>query len=209
MATKWQKDGQDARGGGFLGGKSAEDLQNLPTDPAELAEMFLSQTELRKRALGLPPGRQPTPELARRLRSHRIKPLARIAAVGGLLKAPIPPKVRAGLMRALADQPGVRAIGRATDPLGRQGVALATDESAVTVTGEYGAPKAVQGTYRSRHVIIFDERTGSLLSRQEELTTPGGPYAEMKPGFVINYSATLSAKWTATKPTPPADLPFS
>lgn len=205
--TKWQVDGQDARGGGFLGGKSAEDLQNLPTDPAELAKMFLSQTELGRKAMGLASGRQPTAEQARRLQAQRIDPVAKIAMAGALLKAPTPPKVRAGLMRALAVQPGIHSIGRATDPLGRRGVALASDDRAVTVTGEYGAPKAVQGTYRSRQVIIFDERTGALLSRQEELTTPGGPYAEMKPGFVINYAAARSA-WTDTKPKPPAELPF-
>ena len=122
--------------------------------------------------------------------SLRIEPRAKVSRVAGLLEnAPIPPKVRAGLMRALSNQPGVRAIGHDTDPLGRRGVALAADDSAVTVTAEYGAPKAEQGTYRSRAVIIFDGHTGALLSVQEELTRPGGPYAEMKPGFVIHYGA--------------------
>jgi hypothetical protein len=111
-------------------------------------------------------------------------------------------------MRALAAQPGVRAIGHATDPLGRQGVALASDDRATTITGEFGAPRVEQGTYRSRAVIIFDERTGALLSQQEELTKPGGPYAEMKPGFVIDYWTDRSAEWTDTKPKPPAGLPF-
>jgi hypothetical protein len=37
---------------------------------------------------------------------------------------------------------------------------------------------------------------------------PGGPYAEMEPGFVIDYLAVRSATWTDTKPSPPAALPF-
>jgi hypothetical protein len=113
-----------------------EDLQNLPTDPAKLAEMFLSQAEMSRLAMGLPPGRQPTPEMARQMKSLRIEPRAKVARGAGFLEnAPIPPKVRAGLMRALATQPGVRAIGHDTDPLGRPGVALAADDPAVTVTG--------------------------------------------------------------------------
>jgi hypothetical protein len=195
-ATKWKADGRpNASGGGEFpgapGGMSAEDLQNLPTDPAKLAKMFLSQT-------GDPAGGQ----------LQRIEPEGQVMRVASLLAAPMPPEVRAGLMRALANQPGLRAIGRVTDPLGRRGVALATDDRAVTVTGEFGGPKAEQGTYRSRAVIIFDERTGAVLSEQEELTRPGGPYAEMKPGFVINYWTVRSAKWTDTKPKPPAELPL-
>jgi hypothetical protein len=128
---------------------------------------------------------------------------------GALAAAPVPPKVRAGLMRAAAGQPGVHAIGRDTDPLRRQGVALASDDTASTWTGEYGGTKADRGTYRSRTVIIFDQHTGAMLSEQEELTKPGGPYAEMKPGFIINYYAYRSAGWTDDKPTtPPAALPF-
>jgi hypothetical protein len=198
-ATKWVADTPDTRGGGeFLGGKSLEDLQNLPTDPAKLAEMFLSQTELSK-AAGLPPGKT----------LPRLEPGFKIVRVATLLEgAPIPPKVRAGLMRALVAQPGVHAIGTITDPLGRRGVALAADDRVTTVTDEFGGPKAEQGSYRSRAVIIFDERTGALLSQQEELTTPGGRYSEMKPGFPINYWVVRSENWTDTKPSPPAALPF-
>ncbi|GII31330.1 CU044_5270 family protein [Planotetraspora mira] len=200
-STKWQAHGQtNASGGGdFPGGISAEDLRNLPTDPAKLAERFLSDMEMGK-ALGRKP-QDPA--------GHQQYPGVKIMRVASLLAAPLPPKVRAGLMRALADQPGIHSIGRVTDPLGRRGVALAADDRAFTVTGEFGAPKAEQGTYRSRAVIVFDERTGAVLSEQEALTKPGGPYAEMKPGFIINYLTLRSAQWTDTKPTPPAELPFS
>ncbi|KAB2363165.1 hypothetical protein [Actinomadura montaniterrae] len=203
-AARWRADGPerggDAGGGGDFLGESVEELQNLPSDPAELAQRFLTPAQmgkaLRLRARGAvksPPGGWA---------------LIRIARVAALLNAPVPPKVRAGLIRALAAQPGIHAIGRVTDPLGRQGVALAADERAVKVTGEYGGPAAERGTYRSREVIVFDERTGALLSRQNQLTVPGGPYAEMKPGFIIDYSAVRSARWTDTKPAPPARLPF-
>jgi hypothetical protein len=121
--------------------------------------------------------------------------------------SPTPPKVRAGLMRALAAQPGVHAIGHDTDPLGRRGVALASDDRPATVTGEYGGPKAERGTYRWRTVVIFDEKTGALLSAQTELTVPGGPYSEMKPGFIIDYQADRTSNWTDTEPRPPAALP--
>ena len=207
-ATKWHVDGQDTGGGGLLGGRSAEDLQNLPTDPGKLAEMFLSRRALALRAMAVRPGRRPTPAQERIVRSFRVLPITKVAAVAALLRSPIPSGIRAGLIRALAAQQGIRAIGHATDPLGRPGVAMASDDGAVTATGEYGGPKAEQGTYRARQVIIFDEHTGALLSRQEELTRPGGPYSEMKPGFVINYAAARSVKWTDTKPTPPPAPPF-
>ncbi|GAA2119337.1 CU044_5270 family protein [Actinomadura alba] len=207
-ATKWSANGPergtDPRGGGDFMGKSAKELQNLPTSPDELAKMFLSETEM-KRAMGHLPN--PRAELEQRFR--QAEPYSDIMRVASLLgRAPVPPKVRAGLMRALASQPGIHAIGRGTDPLDRQGVALASDDRATTVTGEFGGPKVDQGTYRSRAVVIFDERTGALLSRQEELTKPGGRYAEMKPGFIIEYQAVRSTNWTDTKPTPPAELPF-
>jgi hypothetical protein len=210
---KWQMDGPergtDPHGGGtFMGapGMSVEDLQKLPTDPDKLAQMFLTVDPVargvgKKRMLAegkSDPVKRPVP------------PAFKLHIAGALTEDPVPPQVRAGLMRAAASQPGVHAIGRDTDPLGRQGVALASDDTASTWTGEYGGTKADHGTYRSRAVIIFDQHTGTMLSEQEELTKPGGPYAEMKPGFIINYTAYRSAGWTDTKPTkPPAALPFS
>jgi hypothetical protein len=50
---------------------------------------------------------------------------------------------------------------------------------------------------------------GVPAASQEELTKPSGEYAEMKPGFIINYETVRSAAWTDTKPgKPSAELPF-
>ncbi|MGP4026239.1 CU044_5270 family protein [Actinomadura sp. 3N407] len=204
-AGPWRSEGpevgHDASGGGdFAGGRSAEDLQNLPTDPNELADMFLSRKGGRGGA-GLPPDTSAMGPASRRATPYRK--IMRAASL--LMNTPLPPKVRAGLMRALAAQEGVRPIGRVTDPLGRPGVALAAGDRATTITD---GPKARRGTWRSRPVIVFDERTGALLSRQEQLTRPGGEFAEMKPGFVIEHQTVRSAKWTDGRPKPPAKLPF-
>lgn len=185
-ATGWLADHPNARGGGdFMGGKSAAELRDLPTDPAKLTAMFLSPAALAR--AGVPDA----------------GPGAKVAIAAGLLGgAPLPPQVQAGLIQALAAQPGVRAIGLVTDPLGRRGVALAAADQATTVTGAYGAPAAEQGTYRWRQILIFDQATGALLAQEEALTTPGGPYAQEQPGFVINYLAIRSAGWTDAKPNP-------
>ncbi|MFC4052453.1 hypothetical protein ACFOY4_22435 [Actinomadura syzygii] len=207
-ATAWTSDGPnvgvDPRGGGkFIIGKSVEDLQNLPTDPNELARLFLSGKAMEQEGKAAR-GADPSGSNSGRGALAAMK----IMRVSGLLATPVQPKVRAGLIKALAAQPGVHEIGRVTDPLGRRGVALGADDRAMTETGEFGTPKAQQGTYRFRRVIVFDERTGALLSTQTVLTAPGGPYAEMKPGFVIEYMACRSAGWTDAKPNPPAKLPF-
>ncbi|TDD75107.1 hypothetical protein E1293_28600 [Actinomadura darangshiensis] len=203
-ATKWRSDGPevgiDPEGGGEFLGKPAEEWQNLPTDPAKLAEMFLSGEEASR---GMDPAAR-----ARKLRGPQTAPAAIWRTSSILGGTPVPPKVRAGLMRALAARPGIQAIGHVADPLGRQGVALASAERTATSTGEYGGPKAEQGTYSHRQVIVFDEKTGGVLSVQDTLTKPGGRYSEMKSGFVINYVAVRSTGWTDTKPKPPAKLPF-
>lgn len=190
--TPWQLDHPNANGGGeFAGGKSAADLQHLPADSAKLAKLYYSPAALAK--AGVPKGASVG---------------AKVALTAFMLgDAPLPPKVQAGFIRALSDQPGVHAIGNLTDPLGRRGVALASDDHAVTVTSQFGAPQAEQGTYRSRQVLIFNPSNGSLLAEEEQLTTPGGAYAREKPGFVINYLAVRSAGWTSTQLTPPARLP--
>mgnify|MGYP001475890041 CR=1 FL=1 len=215
---KWRKDGPergtDPRGGGrFLGGRSVEDLRTLPTDPAELATLFLSGEDMR-RATGVDQGANPGVTAdAGPGAGPEADPVAvasgqimRVASILG--GSPVPPKVRAGLMRALADRPGIHPIGRVTDPLGRRGVALATADRPVTVTAADGGPAAEQGTYRSRAVIVFDERTGALLARMDQLTRPGGRYAQMRPGLVIEYSAVRSQGWSDTRPEPSDAPPF-
>ncbi|WP_433475840.1 hypothetical protein ACQPZP_01675 [Spirillospora sp. CA-142024] len=228
-APKWRSSGPEVGtnpdgGGQFVGPgpgpATLEDLQKLPTDPAKLAKLFLSPGQGdpsggnpsgadpsgRNPSGADPSGRNPSgadpsgaglsgADPSGRRGAGPANSYAQIWRTASVLGGPIPPKVRAGLMRALAAQPGLRAIGRATDPMGRTGVALATDDRAET-------------SYRARDVIIFDQRTGALLSVQHELTKPGGEYAEMKPGFVINYKLDRSSGWTNTKPKPPAELPF-
>ncbi|WP_433145626.1 hypothetical protein ACQPZ8_02570 [Actinomadura nitritigenes] len=203
-ATRWRSDGPntglDPKGGGtFSLGLSAEELRELPTSPSELAERFLDEkgTSKESRFLRLTGGRLP-----------RALPNLKLQTVGALLAGPTPPKVKAGLMRALATQPGVHAVGRVTDPVGRQGVALAADPLSYTDNGEYGTAKSEQGTYWARYVIVFDERSGALLSLQRELAVPGGPYRTQRPGFVIDYQLYRGSGWTNTKPSPPAELPF-
>src|SRR5690606_37939538 len=115
---------------------------------------------------------------------------SKLGAVGGLIaNSPVPPGVRAGLIRAATALSGVTAIGEATDPLGRKGVALASASRTVEVTGDSGAPPGQQGTYRARKELIFDKATGAVLASQYVLTEPGGPYKDRERGFVIDYMA--------------------
>ncbi|MEV4005566.1 CU044_5270 family protein [Actinomadura sp. NPDC049753] len=199
-ATKWEVDDPDPKGGGrfFVRGErlTVQDIQNLPEDPAALARRFYRPGPPKDRAA--------------------VRPLDRVMDAGGRLRvtadllenAPLPPRVRAGLMRALAAQPGVRSLGAATDPLGRTGVALAVDDQVSKVDGEYGAPRQEQGEYRSRSELVFDRETGDLLAEQDVLTVPGGAYREQPPGFVINYWVVRNTGWTDAVPKPPARLPF-
>ncbi|MEU5994016.1 hypothetical protein ABZ806_34020 [Spirillospora sp. NPDC047418] len=212
-AATWRPEGRDADGdpgggGKFYGGlgrSSFEDLQDLPSDPSELAEKFFSRSAIER----VP--REQWERLHGKGNMDEVVPAMQMRRAMAMLRGPLPPKVRGGLMRALAAQPGIHAAGRVTDPLGRTGVALATGERSVTSTAASaasGTPKAEQGTYRYRKVIVFDEGTGALLSLQDQLTTPGGPYAGMKPGFVIGYGAQRSSGWSDARPKPPAEPPF-
>ncbi|GAA2130219.1 hypothetical protein [Actinomadura napierensis] len=215
---------------------AVKDLQNLPTDPERLAARFLdraSPLELRKKALERQAEsmrRAPVPGDPKRRaeRARGIEKLqSKIAEIGAqiakepdgsrakvlnaerlMMDLPLPPAVRAGLMRALAAQPGVRAIGPVVDGLGRRGTALAAADTTTEVTGELGDPAAEQGSYTSHQEIIFDPATGELLGSRSVLTRPGGAYRSQAPGFVIDYWLVRSSGWTDARPKPPAKLPF-
>ncbi|WP_242883376.1 CU044_5270 family protein [Actinomadura litoris] len=207
-ASKWEMDPPSPKGGGRWRGMTAEQLQDLPTDPEGLTrELFSAQARLKRMDPHLPAvGRR---NLEKRLRERPVDPVYTFVVAGELLRdAPIPPGVRAGLMRVLTALPGVTAIGTATDALGRTGPALARTMETTTITAEDGAPAAERGDYDSRQELVFDQRTGRLIASQNVLTRPGGPYKDRRPGFVINYEAVRDAGWTDAKPAPPARLPF-
>lgn len=207
-ATKWEIDDPDANGGGkfSLDGTrrelTVEQLQNLPTDPVKLAKLFFEPRRIP--GVRLPGGRKVKPRM-----TDALDASGKVLQTESILEdAPIPPKVRAGLMRALAAQPGVRTIESATDPLGRKGVALVADDKPTRVTAEFGTPPEERGVYGSRQEIIFDKATGRLLGEQRVLVKPGGPYRAQPSGFVINYWLVRDSQWTDTKPRPPEELPF-
>ena len=193
--------------GGWVGNRTFEEAQRLPTDPGELADLLSTgnldfhfrnpeDKERIKKERGIPEPRS-------------VTPLDKLIMVAALLQSsPMPPKFRAGLMRALAAQPGVEAIDGVTDLLGREGVALAVDLKTTHVTAAQGAPAEERGDYDSRMEIVFDERTGEMLAVQTVLTRPGGPYRDREPGFMIHFRLALDSGWTDTKPSPPEELPF-
>ncbi len=56
-----------------------------------------------------------------------------------LVDTPAPPEVRAALLKVDASIPGVRVVGRFTDPLGRTGIALQLGRSTIVVDPASGA----------------------------------------------------------------------
>ncbi|GAA0545201.1 CU044_5270 family protein [Actinomadura livida] len=209
--TAWKVDHSDASGGDqWYGRMTTEEVQNLPTDPKKLTERFLTSEAMQWRAAGAPsPEKLNEMERAHGpLPKHEFDSFAKLGAVGGLIvNSPVPPDVRAGLIRAATALPGVEAIGEATDPLGRKGVALASESRTVEVTGDSGTPPGQRGTYMARKELIFDKATGAVLASQYVLTKPGGPYKDRARGFVIDYMAVRDTGWTDAKPQPPAKLP--
>ncbi|MBO2465801.1 hypothetical protein [Actinomadura violacea] len=217
------------------GGMTVEDLRNLPTDPERLAARFLRHPSLdanrrdglrkelaarRQKPVPADPGKRAEraaaiKELQRELAQteQRLKedPYGADGTVMDaeelMMDVPFPPAVRAGLMRALAAYPGVRAIGAVVDGLGRKGVALAGPDITID-NGDGDAPGAERGSFVSHQELMFDPRTGELLGGRSVLARPGGAYRSQAPGFVIDYELVRSSGWTDTRPKPPPKLPF-
>ncbi|HEY6761851.1 MAG TPA: CU044_5270 family protein [Baekduia sp.] len=74
---------------------------------------------------------------------------------GSLREQPAPPALRAALLKALADLPGVRLIGATKDPRGRRAVAI-----------------GLQGDGGTRTELFLDPKTSDLLAEREVLTDP-------------------------------------
>ncbi|WP_141956635.1 CU044_5270 family protein [Actinoallomurus bryophytorum] len=181
----------DSSGGRFQLGLTVKQLEELPTDQEKLAKLLFQPDKLfGKRGLAVDPA------------DTKWAAVDRLNLVRAMLSGPVTPRSQAALMRVLKAQPGIREIGRVTDPLGRKGVALVTDFPGVIRGSSEKVP------YGSQLRLLFDLKTGKYLGDQEVLTRPGGEYASQKPGFVMRYAMTSGSGWTDDKPTHPAKPPF-
>ncbi|MWA05810.1 hypothetical protein F8568_036735 [Actinomadura sp. LD22] len=195
-------------------GMTAGEIAALPTRPKALEDVLLglkghwhavSEDGEKEEPIRALPGQE------------RIRALTDVA--GGLLStAPAPPRVRAAVFRMLAAQPGVRAEGPGTDPLGRPGTVVSLPLKTTAPLGMYTAPKQL-GTYRRQFII--DPANGSLLAIRDLTATPpkgsrplppgddGKPRSlkarDMpdrfnRPGDLVSYQAFETAEWTNANP---------
>jgi hypothetical protein len=208
-ATPWKEDPSDRNEDPAtfpLGSKNytARELQELPTDPESLRAILLPEPK------PFPPS-VPDSELSEeqrqkvRLREKlraqsgkrapgRMQPtgpgqdIVKVeSAVAGL---PLPPKVWAGIIRMLAQTPGVRAVGRVTDPVGRSGVAL----EGIRTGSQTGS---------AMERLIFEPATGRLLASTSTVVTTGKAEPEYGPGRLEGYRLNFSSVWTDRRPTTP------
>ncbi|MEV4475022.1 CU044_5270 family protein [Nonomuraea sp. NPDC049504] len=181
----WQEDDPDDQGGGVfhipgLGQFTYQELQELPTDSAGLYELLCEGSV---RFLGGGSGAPKRCDKSKKVLDQ---------AFSVLTGTPVPPKVRAGLMRLITDYPGVRRLGAVTDPLGRPAVGLAA--SFETADG--------RGTLQEE--VLFDQRTGKVLGRRHVQLEPG-PNSEkwQVPGRTLDSWLIMDSGWSDAKPALP------
>ncbi|MFH8466465.1 CU044_5270 family protein [Streptomyces sp. NPDC017991] len=102
-----------------------------------------------------------------------------------LITMPVEPAVRAAAYRVMAELPGVRGLGRVTDPLGREGVGFTFP----------GTPSTPLGRVAQR--LVVDPSTGEMLAEQSVLVEPSAraEKAGLDAGATVNYSATTRMSW--------------
>ncbi|MFC4498729.1 MULTISPECIES: CU044_5270 family protein [Streptomyces] len=112
-----------------------------------------------------------------------------------LVTMPVKPAVRAAAYRVMADLPGVRVLARATDPLGREGVAVVAP----------GTVRTLLGSVEQR--LVVDPSTGEMLCEQDILVEPSARAEEagLKAGTTVNYQATTGMSWGEQQITVPAN----
>lgn len=127
-------------------------LKNYPTDPQEIYETLHDDIAAGNAKF-----------VARQLAKQRPRPQTIDpdigvwdAITGPMLwsNLPLPPAIRANLVRALGEIPQIKSAPNERDPRGRDGIALTLD---------------LQG---SKRVAIFDSKTGLLLSLKTVLSDP-------------------------------------
>ena len=141
---------------------SNAEVEALPTDPDRLFEA------IKERAAATD-----TPVSAEML-----------VVVADLLSSPAAaPELRAALYRVAAEIPDIELIGRATDPVGRQGIAVA-------ITSDYSGAL-------SRRELIFSPRDAGLLA-EREILLERVPWLDADPPMTVSYSVFLEAGFAAS-----------
>jgi len=156
-------------------GVTVRDVQQLPTTPAALKKRLLSMREPE-----LDSGQAPA-DTAAWLWSETGQMLS---------EWPLTPRTRAAAYRMLAGLPGIRSVGRVTDPLGRPGVAVAR-------TGYDHGVGVVE------RQVIFDPDTSAWLASQTILRKPRVGSPIRRPGTRLGYGALVTAGWVNQLPPPP------
>ncbi|MDH6627548.1 hypothetical protein M2271_005374 [Streptomyces sp. LBL] len=110
-----------------------------------------------------------------------------------LITMPVKPAVRAAAYRVMAELPGVRGLGRVTDPLGRAGVGVVFPDTGRTPLGSV------------EQRLVVDPSTGAMLAEQVVLVEPSDRAQEvgLDAGTTVNYTATTRMSWGENQITVP------
>ncbi|GAA1791077.1 CU044_5270 family protein [Actinomadura chokoriensis] len=106
-------------------------------------------------------------------------------ARGLVMDMPVKPEVRAAAFRMLAALPAVKSVGRATDPQGRTGNAIAVDE------------KTSRGVVR--HQMIIDLSSGTALASENIVLSPAAGTG-IPAGRTVDSTVIVTTEWTDAHP---------
>lgn len=106
-------------------------------------------------------------------------------ARGLVIDMPVKPEVRAAAFRMLAALPAVKSVGKATDPQGRTGNAIAVDE------------KTSRGVVR--HQMIIDLSSGTALASENIVLSPAAGTG-IPAGRTVDSTVIVTTEWTDAHP---------
>lgn len=106
-----------------------------------------------------------------------------VAVLDATAEQPMSPKLRAAVLRYLADTPGLTVTGLVLDRQGRPGLAVHVD------TDMTGLPE--------RRTVVLDPNDGTVLAAETMLTEDAGALNVPVPS-VISYTTFLGARYTPT-----------
>ncbi|MGN9788426.1 CU044_5270 family protein [Nonomuraea sp. ZG12] len=155
-----------------------KDLRGLPSDPGELKAWLL-------RSYGGHGTESSSDPMTADVWLFTV-------SAGLITDMPVTPEVRGAAFRMLAGLDTVEVIENVTDAEGRQGTAVAIEQTVRT------KDKKSTGVLENR--LIFDQATGRALANESVVVKPGGYQAAFEPGTVWNSTAVLEAGWTDSKP---------